>query len=573
MPRLQTLGKHSQENLIPTAANFWMTSMKWQLNERIPIDRIISSSRPGLAYLMKKPEALDFYRFGPDEFSRIAVSLQEEWKGSRKDLCDALHAMNKDLGAGPATLSAIDRLRKEGTMAVVTGQQTAPLTGPYFTILKAATAVNLCRKLKKSSGPECVPVFWAEGDDHDVEEISRVSLGHGENALKSLVFEWPQRLTGGPIGDLALPLSLNELKMRAFELLPETEYTEEVVRLLFEHAGDGKTIGEWFASLMLSLFSSSGLIVAYTRHERFRRLWGSAVPRAIEEGPRLIESVIRAGARMKEAGLKPQIHKKPGSVPFFVIQDNKRTPVSCAGGCYRVGGLKTTAADLSRRLAENPSAFSAGVVLRPVIQDVVLPTLVYVGGMSEVSYFGQLAGVYESMGVTMPVVFPRLSATIVEPGPDRFMTRHSLDPSTFVLKKPDAIFSALVSSKKGLGNEKAWEKIREKSRSPLLQYSRSLPESFDPMKRYLDSMAGRIGHLVREAENRMGRELRSREQDTRKRVYNTYAYLYPENSLMERKLNIGYFMAKYGPGFMDDLMESMPEDNMYHYFFRPGGVS
>ena len=71
-------------------------------------------------------------------------------------------------------------------------------------------------------------------------------------------------------------------------------------------------------------------------------------------------------------------------------------------------------AALAKEAGERPAAFSPSVLLRPIVQDALFPTICYVAGPSELAYLGQLRGVYEHFGVPMPLMYPRATATLVD---------------------------------------------------------------------------------------------------------------------------------------------------------------
>ena len=69
----------------------------------------------------------------------------------------------------------------------------------------------------------------------------------------------------------------------------------------------------------------------------------------------------------------------------------------------------------------DPTRFSPNVLLRPIVQDTLFPTICYVAGPSELAYLGQLGGVYNHFGIPMPLMVPRASATLIDSSTARFL--------------------------------------------------------------------------------------------------------------------------------------------------------
>ncbi len=544
--------------------------MSFEVIDRLPLEEIAPSSRLGIAYLRGDAAALPFYGSAPEDLAGAVGRALEAHSVDRGELTSALGEFNTSLGAGPETMSNIDLLSREGTVAVVTGQQTAPLTGPLYTIFKALSAVLLCRRIRETAGLEAVPVFWAEGDDHDLEEVSSVGTGYlPDGSLRELRLDRPAGGVGGPVGDL--PLDPGLLRGELEEHLPHAEYREEILESFFPESG-GTTLGLMFCKLMSRLMSKHGLIIAYSRQERFRQLLTGIIPRVLEEAPELTEEVVAASRRIVEAGFKAQIHRRREAAPFFVIRKGKRLTVTMDEDRFTLDGETLSRRELGEGLAGDPLSFSPGVTLRAVLQDHLLPTAAYVGGLSEAAYFGQLKGVYRRMGVSMPVISPRLSATFVEAGPARILDKFSLKPSAFVTGTSEEIFSGVVAAGGEHSDPGRWEALRQDSLAPLAAYEKNLPPDLAPLKSGLRRTAGRIHHLLKKAEEKTNQALRSREEETGKQIRRVSSLLRPGGSLMERKLNIFYFMSKYGPDFGGRLMEAAPDDPMHHHFIRPGGA-
>src|SRR4029079_5396212 len=73
-----------------------------------------------------------------------------------------------------------------------------------------------------------------------------------------------------------------------------------------------------------------------------------------------------------------------------------------------------------------PEHFSPNVLLRPIVQDTVFPTICYVAGPNELAYLGQLRDVYAHFGIPMPLLYQRATATIVDSATLRFLGKYEL---------------------------------------------------------------------------------------------------------------------------------------------------
>ncbi len=99
---------------------------------------------------------------------------------------------------------------------------------------------------------------------------------------------------------------------------------------------------------------------------------------------------------------------------------------------------KISQAELLNRIASAPEQFSPNVLLRPIVQDYLLPTLAYTGGAAEAAYFAQAGAVYERLAGRVTPLIPRFSATIVEPKIQRLLERHGISVQD-VFNGPEAL--------------------------------------------------------------------------------------------------------------------------------------
>src|SRR5439155_1167303 len=83
-------------------------------------------------------------------------------------------------------------------------------------------------------------------------------------------------------------------------------------------------------------------------------------------------------------------------------------------------------AALLAALRDEPRRFSTSALLRPIVQDTLLPTVAYVGGPSEVAYFAQLGPLYRAFDRTPPLVVPRARFRITDGRTRRLLDRLGL---------------------------------------------------------------------------------------------------------------------------------------------------
>ena len=101
------------------------------------------STKLFLDFLSYSPKVRSFYPSSPN----ISDWVTQQTPGKRYDsarrqrVSDALARQNRSWNASPKSLANIERLRA-GASAVVTGQQVGLFGGPFFSLLKALTAVK-----------------------------------------------------------------------------------------------------------------------------------------------------------------------------------------------------------------------------------------------------------------------------------------------------------------------------------------------------------------------------------------------------------------------------------------------
>ncbi len=534
-----------------------LLSGEWPVRAHcLPFQQIPHSTRLFLDYLSYAPGVQEFYRRSPqfsewfrDEASRV------KYDGVRRTrVSDILERQNRSWNASAKTLANIERLR-QGALAAVTGQQVGLFGGPLFSIFKALTAVKLADEAT-ASGVECVPIFWLATEDHDLAEINHTTL-YSENGLPERLQAESRGVEDAPVGTVRFGPEIEPVVERAAWLLGDSEVTN----WLREAYRPGETLGSAFGKLFARLFAEWGVIVLDPAdkelHDVARPLFCAAIERASE----LDEALLARNKRLEAAGYHAQVKVTSASTLLFQVKNGSRTVVhrrsnGVNGGEFMVGQERLTKEELLESIERAPEQFNANVLLRPVLQDYLLPTLAYTGGSAEVAYFAQVAVVYEKLLGRVTPVLPRFSATLVESKPQRLLERYGLG-------LPDLFH----------GPEKLREVLGQRTLPPDLQQrfdeaKKSLEQSMDAVRGALTQLDSTLSDAASNAEAKMHYQLgqlqarAARAELNRNEVIARHAEalssaLFPNKVLQEREMAGVQYVARYGPQLLKDLYDTV----------------
>ena len=303
-------------------------------------------------------------------------------------------------------------------MVVATGQQAGTFGGPIFTLLKALTAIKLARDVERTHDVPAVAVFWVDAEDHDWNEVASCTVLDAELAPKPV----RRRPRAAARGRVRSPTSRSRQappprrSPPSSDALPPTEFTEPLLASLPAHYRDGVTLARAFAGLMDTLLGPLGLVVYDAADPATKAARGRALrARAVELPGETSRLAARPAPRSRPRGYKAQVTPAAGRRRRCSPSARRASRSSARRRrLLRSATARCRAADLAVDAATHPERFSPNVLLRPLVQDTLFPTVAYVGGPSEIAYFAQLKDVYAHFGLPMPLVVPRATATFVD---------------------------------------------------------------------------------------------------------------------------------------------------------------
>ncbi len=531
--------------------------------ECLPFSQIPHTTPLFIDFLSCASSVRPFYPRSPhlSDWCRDETPNQRYDQGRRRRVAAILERQNKKWNASSKTLGNIDRFRA-GASALLTGQQVGLFGGPLFAIFKALTAVRLAAQAS-AAGVECVPIFWLATEDHDLEEVNHAALPGGEGQLETLVSS-ARGAADAPVGSIKLGPDIGALAEAAGTLLGPSEVAE----WLRQCYRPDETLGSAFACLFANLFADWGVILLDGSDPELDQIAEPIYRAAIEHTLQIDKALSSRGQALEASGYHQQVKVTPSSTLLFTFQDGARTVIhrrvnGDASVDFLVGEERIPQSELLRRITVAPEQFSPNVLLRPVVQDYLFPTLAYTGGPSEVAYFAQAAVVYETLLDRVTPIVPRFSATIVDAKTQRLLQKYELTVAD-LFQGPDILKQRLASHTLPADLQSAFDKANAALedcvgaiRGSLARLDTTLVDAAD---RAGSKMKYQLEHLRASAARA---ELRQSELLERHAGFLSNL-LYPRRTLQERELAGIYFVARYGRDLLRDLYENIHNECLDH---------
>src|SRR5580704_10782823 len=388
----------------------------------LPFRQLPHQSKLFLQFLDNFSSVKQFYGHPPTIAAAKKTAGTLSYPADRRtEVTEILREQNAALGTGEATRANLDRLAK-GAVAVVSGQQVGLFGGPAYAIYKAVSAVQIAQELTKA-GVDAVPVFWMATEDHDLDEV-RVSTWFYQGKLRR--FELPGNGDAGqPVGRIGLGSQVAEMVDNAATILTAAG-GEFVAGIFSESYGAQETYGSAFGKLFARLFAEQGLILLDPLDARLHRVAGEVLRKAIEEREGLNEALLARGKELEKAGFAAQVKVTAKSTLIFGMEKGRRHAVTVSGGQFVCGQQTWTKEELRQAVQAKPEEFSPNALLRPVLQDFLLPTAAYIAGPAEIAYYAQAEVIYKKLLGRMTVILPRAAYTILDAKAEKLLRRYGL---------------------------------------------------------------------------------------------------------------------------------------------------
>ncbi len=456
-------------------------------------------------------------------------------------------------------------LEQKETIAIVTGQQLGIMGGPLYTFYKIITTIKLVSNLKsKYDKYNFVPIFWLEGDDHDFEEVASFSYIDKNNNLTKLTYDddLDADVNRGNVGSLEFKRTIKKIFESLDKTLRGTEFTDNLLNLMYSCYKEKATFKTAFKKLLFNIFDEYGLIIFDPQDKKIKKILTPIFKNEITNFRKHTDISVERSAELEEL-YHAQVKVKP--INLFLSDEVGRYSIEPYENNYKLKGKKGSLSeeDIFDLLETSPENFSPNVLLRPICQDFLLPTGVYVGGPGEISYFAQVIPLYDLFNVAQPILYPRASATIIEKNISKILDKYNLKYQDYQFGKKhltEKIITDLetIEVKKEISNTKiefelAFDRLKEKLFAIEPTLKKTSEKTFEKIINTLEQLKGKA--------------LKAQEKNNEtvlNQINKSYDFLMPYSISQEREINFIYFANKYGINILKLLMNELNVDKYEH---------
>ena len=481
-----------------------------------PLSLLLQRGEAPGAWLARAPSGRDGWRERAAQRARA-----DDWESHWTVLEPAIAA------SGPAA-DRLARVRREGGIVVTTGQQPGLFGGPIYTWTKAMGALALADAIERATGIATAAIFWAATDDADFLEASYTVVARPGGADRLEQRSPPDAGTPmalAPLGDLEAQFTV---LATACGSAADPRPLDAVARA---YRDPRRTVGEAYVELLRSLLAPLGVPVLDASHPAVLEASRPVLKDALTEAASIEQALLLRAGELRAAGFEPQVEDMPGLALVFARDGTRK-----------------------RRLAANErvpdDAFlTPNVLLRPIVEHAILPTVAYWAGPGELAYFAQVTAAATAMGRSVPLAVPRWSCTLLEPHVETVLHRLGLQPED--LRLPHAAERRLA--------RESMDPRTAAGIAALRADVAAIADRLGPEPRELgleSAVLGAIGslqHRVDRLERRLLAGVARRESVRMRDLGTARGALYPFGGRQERTLNLVPSLARHGLDLLGEI--------------------
>ena len=519
-------------------------------------------------YLYAFENLSSFFRWHPEKDLKICLEKRQQNYQLRKKIPEILVRQNRHFKNSAQLVQTLEKLKADNTMAIVTGQQVGLYGGPLYTIYKIITVLKLADHLAERY-PEWqfVPLFWMEVGDSDYQEINHFYLINQLNELVRLGLpETPDNHQS--IYHRKIPAEITQLREQLKKLFPDNDFRDAILDNVQESYAPGRSFHTAFAEWIQYLLADSGIPMIFPADQSLAELAQPIYQKTLQDWQIIQQHFSNTNRQLQQQKYHVQIQLDPGqTLLFYEADDGSRSRIDGENGNFLIRSpqvrQKISEEELFKKLSQQPERFTPNVALRPVIQDWLFPTVIYVAGPGEISYAAQLKPVYENLQIIPPVFYPRLRISLIESKIEKVVSKFKVDITEIFELREEWLEQKIQRQA-----DTQFNKLFQDSGSIIKNEMIKLQESLSRLDPALDwstqktatNMLELLDKLRQKTDEAYWRKMNSDLSQLNKVLTN----LFPGGNFQERTVNILQYIIKYGPEFIKKLYDSVDIHDRHH---------
>ncbi|RIM62531.1 bacillithiol biosynthesis cysteine-adding enzyme BshC [Staphylococcus arlettae] len=368
-----------------------------------------------------------FYNYDAMNEQNYKLKLDQATNGREKAVAAVISNYMEDLSLSEAQENNIAQLQ-QGAKVIIGGQQAGLFGGPLYTFHKIFSIISLSNSLSSKYNQQVIPVFWIAGEDHDFEEVNHTFTYNNKEAklykTKYHTMEPPETSVSNYYPN---KLQLKDALKQFLKQQPETNHTKELIELCHSIIERYDSWTDIFKALLHEVFKAYGLLLIDAHNPDLRQIEKPFIQTIIEQHETIDHAFRATQGQTMAAGLNQMIQTNT-NVHLFLEEDNMRQLISYENGEFVLtkSDKRYSKHELLQLAEQEPERFSNNVVTRPLMEEWLFNTVAFIGGPSEIKYWAELHGVFNTLSVDMPIVLPRLRISYINERIEKVINKYQL---------------------------------------------------------------------------------------------------------------------------------------------------
>lgn len=455
---------------------------------------------------------------------------------------------------------SLEKLKDPDSVAVIGGQQAGILTGPLYTLHKVISIIKLAEQKEKELQIPVVPVFWIAGEDHDYQEVNHVFLPMDQKVDKWIYPERVQHKKMVSDIDLYKETCMSWAK-NVIENFGETNHTNSLLEFVQMQLAKSTTFVDFFAFIIMELFKDYGLLIVDSGDRQLRNLEKDLFIKQIQHHDSITSALLEQQKQIREKGfpITLEVSGEAANLFYYDQRANERILLEFDRlkdrFIGRNGTVSFTKEELLQLASDEPEKLSNNVVTRPLTQEWLFPTIAFIAGPGEISYWGELKLVFEHFGIKLPPIVPRLNITLLDRSTETDLADLKLDLGAVLSRGTDPEKQKFLESIKDQEVEILFTTTKEQ----LIKQYKLIEAKTEELDKGLLPLLKKNENLLLKQIDFMEKKLEDSVKQQHEVVLNKYARidlaLRPDGFPQERVWNVFYYLNLYGLTLVEDIME------------------